>query len=259
MFASVGGWLYEDLLGLGQTRQYDADYDPTSPDAVGFRHAVIFPRVTAHPNVTSASGFYDSQAGRYVVEWALQTSTAGNCVDSAPENAPVSFSCPQGIKGVVFASFGTPTGSCGGGFALGSCNAANSTQIVSDACVGKTACTIDVSTATFGDPCFNTLKHFSALLNCSAAHTAPPLSLSVTVPANARATVRVPFPATVPASAVTISEGSVTPTVIWSAAGYVPGVAGITGITPGTTSLPVGQATLDVEVGSGSYVFLMTR
>ena len=255
MFASSSGWLYEDLLGLGQSRQFSATYDPSDAEAVAFRHAIIFPRITTHPNLTSASGFYDSMAGRYVVEWSLQQSGAGGqCVADAPENAPVTLGCPSGaITGVTFASFGTPTGSCSTGFKVGACAAANTSSVISALCVGKTSCVVDVSTTLFGDPCFNTLKHLDVLLNCSSpGPTSIPLLLTATVPANARATVRIPFPASVPPAARRVTEGA---TPVWGPAGYLPGVPGITGITPGTDSLPVGTATLDVEVGAGTYAF----
>ena len=258
MFASVGGWLYEDLLGIGQTRQFEPAYDPTAPAAVGFRHAVLFPRVTAHPNLTGASGEYASAAGRYTMQWEVVSAAPASCAQDAPENAPVTLSCATGFTGVLFASFGTPTGTCGGGFALGACNAANSTQIVHDACVGKTSCTIDVSTALFGDPCFDTLKHLDVLLNCSAAPTAPPLVVAVTVPANARATVRLPFPSSLAPAAVSVREGAAP---VWGPGGYAPGVPGVSGCAPAAAgaATPVGVATLDCEVGSGEYAFTLTH
>jgi hypothetical protein len=258
MFASVGGWLYEDALGIGQVRQFEAAYDPTAPSAVGFRHAVLFPRVTAHPNLTGASGEYASAAGRYTMQWEVASSTPASCVADAPENAPVTLSCPTGIKGVVFASFGTPTGTCSSGFALGACHAANSTQIVHDACVGKTSCTILPSVTVFGEPCFDTLKHLDVQLNCSAAPTAPPLLVAVTVPANARATVRLPFASSVAPGAVSVREGAA---VGWGAGGYVPGVPGISScaLASAGAATPVGLATLDCEVGSGEYAFTVTH
>ena len=258
MFASVGGWLAEDLVGIGQVRQFEAAYDPAAPDAVGFRHAVLFPRVTAHPNLTGAAGEYASVSGRYALQWSVAASAPAYCAADAPENAPVTLSCPGGILGVVFASFGTPSGSCSSGFAAGACSAANSSRIVHDACVGKASCTIDVSTTLFGDPCFSTLKHLDVLLNCSAPPASPLLQVAVTVPANARATVRLPFPASVAPAAVGVREGGA---VVWGPGGYAPGVPGITGcaLAGAQAATPVGLATLDCEVGSGEYAFTVTH
>ena len=172
MFASVGGWLYEDLAGIDQLRWRDPAYDPTNAAHVGFRHAVLFPRATTHKAVGFVQAEYESQAGRYVVAWANPSDAPGaTCAEGAPENAPVTFSCGMGgvFTAVTFASFGTPSGSCAAGFTKGACDAANSTAIVSAACLGKSSCTISVSTNLFGDPCFDTVKQLDAQLTCSTA------------------------------------------------------------------------------------------
>jgi len=190
------------------------------------------------------------------VAWANANASAGGgtCVADAPENAPVHFACPPGatITGVPFASFGTPTGACGTGFARGACDAANSTAIVRAACVGKPACDVDVSTTTFGDPCFDTVKHLDAQVTCSSGGVT--VTISVSVPANARAQVRVPFNAArAGPSTVTVTESGAP---VWAAGAYAPGVAGVTGAAPGPAAdTPAGWFTIDVEVGSGDYVF----
>ena len=253
MFASVGGWLFEDLAGIDQKRATDASYDPSDPASVGFRHAVIFPRATTHPAVGFVQAEYESQAGRYVVAWANPSDVPGaTCAESAPENAPVSFSCGAGgvFTGVTFASFGTPSGSCAAGFSKGSCDAANSTAILAAACVGKPSCTIAVSTALFGDPCYDTVKVLDAQLTCSVAAG---VAVSATVPTNARATVRMPFPAGTPLANVTISEGAA---VIFAKGAFVNGAAaGVLGASIGANDLPVGIVTIDVEVSSGAFSF----
>jgi len=159
MFASVGGWLYEDLAGIGQTRSFEANYDPTSPDSVAFRHAVIFPRVTNHPNVSTASAFYESMSGRYSVDWEVISGPTGGvpCAADAPENSPLTLGCPGGgvITAVTFASFGNPSGSCATGFKKGTCDAPNSTSAVTSLCVGKSSCVVPVGNDFFGgDPCY---------------------------------------------------------------------------------------------------------
>ena len=253
MFASVGGWLYEDLAGIDQKRSVvDASYDPSDPAQVGFRHAVIFPRATTHAAVGFVQAEYESQAGRYVVSWANPSDVPGaTCAEDAPENAPVTFSCGAGgvFTGVTFASFGTPSGSCAAGFATGACNAANSTDIVKAACVGKASCTINVADTLFGDPCYNTVKVLDAQLTCSVAAG---VAIAATVPTNARATVRVPFPAGTPLSNVTISEGA---TVVFAGGAFVNGAAGVLGASVGKYDLPVGIVTVDIEVASGAFSF----
>ena len=82
------------------------------------------------------------------------------------------------IDKVLFASYGTPSGSCtndGQGsntFTAGSC-AANATAIiaiVSRECLGKTSCALDAATAGMGgDPCVGTIKTLAVAVNCSAS------------------------------------------------------------------------------------------
>ena len=65
------------------------------------------------------------------------------------------------IAAVQFASYGTPTGTCGS-YAVGACNAANSTSIVESYCLGKPACSVPATTPIFGDPCYGTVRGVGA-------------------------------------------------------------------------------------------------
>jgi hypothetical protein len=75
------------------------------------------------------------------------------------EGGTITLAAPPGeiITSVDFASYGTPLGACGG-FYLGTCNATSSQSVVEAACLGKQSCTIDADNATFGDPCYGTVK-----------------------------------------------------------------------------------------------------
>ncbi len=71
------------------------------------------------------------------------------------ENFPISLSCERGggvISKIDFASFGTATGACGQ-MQQGTCHAANSSDIVQQACLGQQKCSVNASIAVFGDPC----------------------------------------------------------------------------------------------------------
>ena len=197
MMGSVGAWLYTDVAGIAQ-----------QPGASAYSSLLLWPRATTHERLPYASGSYASISGTVAVEWqagakafsltatvppntatevrltfpagaapaalvASEGAPPATCAADAPENAPVTFSCPPGatFTAVDFASFGTPNGNCQAGFAAGSCNAANSTAVVAAACVGAQTCTIDVSDALFGDVCHGTVKHFDALLRCSSNAT----------------------------------------------------------------------------------------
>ena len=110
----------------------------------------------------------------------------GPCVVGIVEGYSAELTCGNStITGVVFASFGTPEGTCGA-FQTSSCDATSSVQVVKDACVGKFNCSIAVETSTFGgqDPCYDVLKHFSAQVTCAGPPPppAPPSSLFVLQP-----------------------------------------------------------------------------
>src|SRR6185312_16086036 len=89
---------------------------------------------------------------------------------SVAEGSTLKLSCPSGttISAVSFASYGTPTGSCGS-YAASACNAATSLSVVDSACLGRTSCTVTANNATFGDPCYGTDKNLDAQVTCSSA------------------------------------------------------------------------------------------
>jgi len=237
----VGAFLY-DLAGIQQ-----------APGTVGWTHALVWPAVTDHPALPFAGGSRTSVAGRLAVDWTNTTGTSsGQCAAGVPENVNVTLSCGGGantITGVAFASFGTPTGSCAGGFAVdSSCNAANSSSVIAALCVGKPSCTFFSATTLFGDPCFRTVKHLDVQVTCSAATTG--LTLTATVPTNTVATVMLPFPIGTPAGNVTVTEGG---TNVWAGGAYVPGVPGITG-----ASIVASVPAVAVEVQSGIYAFSLS-
>ena len=92
----------------------------------------------------------------------------GRACGVGAEYTNVTVSCPAGqtIGAVSFASYGTPGGSCGA-FTTGTCHAANSSSIVSAACVGRGSCTLAATNATFGDPCSGTVKSLAIQAQCS--------------------------------------------------------------------------------------------
>jgi len=77
------------------------------------------------------------------------------------------------IDQIQFASYGTPTGSCGN-YQLGTCNAPNSTTIVESYCLNKNSCTVPATTPIFGDPCYGTVKHLVVQAHCSKGNGTQP-------------------------------------------------------------------------------------
>ena len=80
------------------------------------------------------------------------------CADE-PNLSVLSMACPQGvISDIIFASYGTPTGSCGTWAVNASCNSNQSVAVVKAACLGKSSCSVPTTTPVFGDPCYDTVR-----------------------------------------------------------------------------------------------------
>lgn len=102
-----------------------------------------------------------------------QTSICGTCNNGgAPpmDNTLLQLQCSDSnavINAIQFASYGTPTGTCGS-YKTGTCNAANSTSVVQNLCLNNNQCGIFPNTTTFGDPCFGTAKVLTVQFTCSS-------------------------------------------------------------------------------------------
>ena len=75
------------------------------------------------------------------------------------------LTCPTGltVRSVTFASYGTPTGSCGS-FATSSCNGGNNdTKVVKNLCVGNASCSVFADDSVFGTPCSGTKRLYVEL------------------------------------------------------------------------------------------------
>nr|AIG56503.1 secreted protein [Achlya hypogyna] len=86
---------------------------------------------------------------------------------SAKEGNTLSFVCPAGevISQVLFASYGTPTGTLPN-YVVGWCAATQSVAIVQSLCLGAKSCKVRASDAVFGDPCYGTVKRLNAVVQC---------------------------------------------------------------------------------------------
>ncbi|KAL2498402.1 Beta-galactosidase 3 [Abeliophyllum distichum] len=85
----------------------------------------------------------------------------------------------QFISFIKFASYGTPSGTCGS-FQQGTCHAQNSHAIIEKMCIGKESCRVTVSNNYFGtDPCPNVLKKLSVEAVCSMTKAIKGLCLRV--------------------------------------------------------------------------------
>ena len=87
--------------------------------------------------------------------------------DTAGENVNAVVTCPASylIQAITFASYGTPTGSCGS-FVIGGCHSSTSVSVVSPLCIGLQTCSVPASNSEFGDPCSGTSKQLYIQVNC---------------------------------------------------------------------------------------------
>lgn len=103
------------------------------------------------------------------------------------EGAELTLSAPNGsvFTEVLFASYGTPTGS-NGLYRTSQCNSSTSIQEVSAVFIGKTSATINADNGVFGDPCGGTYKHLSVVLRyaplptTTTTTTEPPITTTTT-------------------------------------------------------------------------------
>ncbi len=102
-----------------------------------------------------------------------QGSVTNNCVEvcgTAKEGNNLTLSAGPGrvLTDVIFASYGTPTGSCAG-FTTSSCHASVSTDKVRTAFQGRASASYGATNANFGDPCRGTFKRLSVIMRACEA------------------------------------------------------------------------------------------
>ncbi len=101
------------------------------------------------------------------------------CV-TANENELIRFGDASGgvITAIEFASYGTPTGTCGE-FALSSCHAARSLAVVESLAVGRSSVEFTVSNALFGEPCGGTAKRIVIQYHVEGGTPAGPATVTI--------------------------------------------------------------------------------
>ena len=125
---------------------------------------------------TGQAGTYAPADADVLVATTVNNTSGGGGPFSSPfcaeviNLATISMACevPTATLTTTFASYGTPSGGCGGYVVNASCNTADSLAIVKGKCDGKQTCTFPADTPTFGDPCYGTVKRLVVEATCSA-------------------------------------------------------------------------------------------
>ena len=88
----------------------------------------------------------------------------------ANENEFINLACPLGsvIDRVVFASYGTPSGSCRA-FKTGTCHDKRAKRIIEDLCVGESSCRLSSSSDVFSDECPFDAKNLRVQVECTGS------------------------------------------------------------------------------------------
>jgi len=232
MFGTVSSWFHRSLGGVW----------PGS-DNEGFANIEFKPEIFQEIKVNYVDDTISNYRGQVRSSWML---SGGPLCGDVPENANLVLTCPdtKGVIGsVIFASFGTPSGTCPN-FTTSSCNAANSTDIITKACVGQHTCTVAATDTEFGDPCYGTVKVLAAVVACVNPSGDHLYTYSVSVPVTSKASVYLPAMDN-SINSITIQESGA---IIFTGGQYQPGVVGITGAV-------VENNKVKVSIGSGDYSF----
>ena len=74
------------------------------------------------------------------------------CASTASPTDSLAVTCPAGrvVTDVEFASYGTPSGSCGA-YSVSTCDLGATVSMVERACMGQNACTVSFSPSSFQD------------------------------------------------------------------------------------------------------------
>ncbi|XP_010273985.1 PREDICTED: beta-galactosidase 15-like [Nelumbo nucifera] len=146
-------FLADKKAGCNDTCDYRGTYDPTkcltncgNPSQRWYH----IPRSFLMKNRSNTLILFEEIGGN-PSQVSFQTVTVGTACGNAYEGNTLQLSCQGGRKftAIQFASFGDPQGSCGM-FRKGTCESANTLNVVRKACLGQERCKITSSEATFG-------------------------------------------------------------------------------------------------------------
>jgi hypothetical protein len=148
---------------------------------------------------------------------------------TASEGNNLSISAPTGaiFTSIQFASYGTPSGTCGL-YTTGGCNSSNSVSVVRSALIGNTGTqTIAATNVNFGgDPCSGTAKNLyvAAYTGSAIATSATTANIVFTAPTNSGSS-------TITSYTATSSPGGITGTVSQAGSGTIT----VSGLSPSTS------------------------
>jgi hypothetical protein len=111
------------------------------------------------------------------------TGVCGTGPGTLGEWADTTVTCAGGrvVTTINFASFGTPTGTCGS-YATSACHDVTSTSVVAAQCLGQTTCAVQASVNNFDDPCAGTPKYLYIQATCATPTPPGVIRLTLATP-----------------------------------------------------------------------------
>lgn len=229
-----GPYLFGNLVGLKNS-------------GLAWDRVVIAPTLSG--DLTGAEATVGTVRGDISVDWTAGRTVCGLGHEVPYEPALLNCSDVGGtIDAIVFANYGTTTGSCHSYVA--NCTGDNSLAVVEKACLGQASCIVNASRQEFAhggtpyDPCPGVVKTLAVEAQCSAL-----FRLHVSLPVGVAATVRLPLGGRAAGSVNVFESGQ----LIWAAGSYEHGVA--TGVYTAIPWADVTGSGVEIQVGSGEYSF----
>ena len=248
MYSSVSGWIQTKMTGLIIPK-----------NSFNFKEIHFFPARSLALSHATISLQYPKP-----IHFSWKRNGGLQCAKSAEDQSRIRpnllkhgglfLSCGDEdggtIEDVLFASFGNPTGHCGGYHALGSCHAPQSMEVSKKLCLGKRSCQIPTDADFWGNPCPSIIKWMAVSVTCRSPgaleleYKYSSITVDLSVPVGTKGVLHLPAHGK---RDITIKEGSKTVYSKGSPLNIVDGIS-LMQWEPSTNSLVL-------KLESGSYSF----
>ena len=187
MYSSISGWMVTDMAGISVHKGYEEiHFYPAR--ALGLSHVSVS---LEHPKPVHLS--WHRNGG---IQCAKQAENQSPLNPNLPKHNDLTISCGDEdggtIEKVLFASYGNPTGHCGGYHKLGSCHVPKSVDVVKKLCLGKRNCIVPTGADFWGNPCPDEVKWLSVSVQCQSEFIYSSIRVNVSVPMGSRGLLHLP-------------------------------------------------------------------
>ena len=163
MLSCISSWMVMDMAGISVHKGYEEiHFYPAR--ALGLSHVSVS---LEHPKPVHLS--WQRNGG---IQCAKQAENQSPLNPNLPKHNDLTISCGDEdggtIEKVLFASYGNPTGHCGGYHKLGSCHVSKSREIIKKLCLGKRKCVVPTGADFWGNPCPNEVKWLAVSVQCKS-------------------------------------------------------------------------------------------